>query len=251
MRCKNCGGELRIEDAFCPYCGTPNPDAAKHRKDMKDYRERFKKTESDVYKKTKKYSRLSIKVIIVSVLLVLVLIMLVLNTTHFAIATKIEKSQVTSQVDVHRKKLKEFEEKEQYLAFIEYYDVHSLYYASFDELGEFRSVEDVSFDYRSVLNDISNLLAREHLLYIDVSDSVNSLCDNVDKLYKDCVKDEYDTPEQWTPEHTKAIENMKEEINLIIRAVCHFSEEDMETFEALSLGKKQVMIEEGLGIGKE
>lgn len=29
MRCKVCGGNMKIEDAYCPFCGMKNPDAGK------------------------------------------------------------------------------------------------------------------------------------------------------------------------------------------------------------------------------
>lgn len=54
MRCKNCNGELRIEDEKCPYCSTVNKDAVLHRKNMKKYQKDYEETKSNLIKETKK-----------------------------------------------------------------------------------------------------------------------------------------------------------------------------------------------------
>lgn len=54
MRCRNCNGELRIEDEKCPYCGTVNKDAVLHRKNMKKYQKDYEETKSNLIKETKK-----------------------------------------------------------------------------------------------------------------------------------------------------------------------------------------------------
>lgn len=34
MKCKYCGGNLTLEQAYCPHCGRPNEEAEQHVKDM-------------------------------------------------------------------------------------------------------------------------------------------------------------------------------------------------------------------------
>lgn len=48
MKCKNCGGEVRLEDLHCPYCGSPNEEAMRHARDMQHYRKEFQQTSSQV-----------------------------------------------------------------------------------------------------------------------------------------------------------------------------------------------------------
>ena len=38
MKCKYCGGNLTLEQAYCPHCGRPNEEAAQHVKDMEHYK---------------------------------------------------------------------------------------------------------------------------------------------------------------------------------------------------------------------
>ena len=49
MKCKYCGGNLTLEQAYCPHCGRPNEEAAQHVKDMEHYKSNFEDTKSDVY----------------------------------------------------------------------------------------------------------------------------------------------------------------------------------------------------------
>ena len=52
MKCKYCGGNLTLEQAYCPHCGRPNEEAAQHVKDMEHYKSNFEDTKSDVYEVT-------------------------------------------------------------------------------------------------------------------------------------------------------------------------------------------------------
>ena len=48
MKCKNCGAPLNLNVKFCPNCGTPNEEAAKHIKDMENYGRKFNQTRNRV-----------------------------------------------------------------------------------------------------------------------------------------------------------------------------------------------------------
>ena len=54
MKCKYCGGNLTLEQAYCPHCGRPNEEAAQHVKDMEHYKSNFEDTKSDVYEVAEK-----------------------------------------------------------------------------------------------------------------------------------------------------------------------------------------------------
>ena len=49
MKCKYCGGNLTLEQAYCPHCGRPNEEAAQHVKDMEHYKSNFEDTKSVTY----------------------------------------------------------------------------------------------------------------------------------------------------------------------------------------------------------
>ena len=60
MKCKYCGGNLTLEQAYCPHCGRPNEEAAQHVKDMEHYKSNFEDTKSDVYKVAEKNTEINV-----------------------------------------------------------------------------------------------------------------------------------------------------------------------------------------------
>ncbi len=73
MKCKNCGAELGLEDAYCRYCGAPNEFAQKHIKDMQTYQRSYEQTERSVHRTTKAFAGTAIRAVILSILIVVAL----------------------------------------------------------------------------------------------------------------------------------------------------------------------------------
>lgn len=246
MKCRVCGGNMKIEDAYCPFCGMPNPDAVKHREDMKKYEKRFSKTEKEVISTARSYSVKSIKTVVILVLVIVVLIMFVLNVFHYDLAYAINENSIRKNADVYIEQLDEYEETEQYMAMAAYYDANNLYRV--DVFDEYKAVVNVAARYGYVMEELSSLLCREIIVYGDAETALEGLCEYVQWLYDECERKEYADPDQWTERHTESIENMKAEINLLIQTYCGFSDEEMVRFETASEARKQIMIEEAMGL---
>ena len=43
VNCKNCGAPLSLNDAFCPHCGTPNPEAQEHLRKLEALDQQFQR----------------------------------------------------------------------------------------------------------------------------------------------------------------------------------------------------------------
>ncbi len=54
VNCKNCGAPLSLNEAFCPHCGTPNPEAQEHLKKLRILDERFEDASREVAAEVKK-----------------------------------------------------------------------------------------------------------------------------------------------------------------------------------------------------
>ena len=77
MKCKYCGGNLTLEQAYCPHCGRPNEEAAQHVKDMEHYKSNFEDTKSDVYEVAEKNTEIMSHMIIITVLVILCVVVFV------------------------------------------------------------------------------------------------------------------------------------------------------------------------------
>ncbi len=103
MKCKRCGSNLEIDHEFCPYCGTPNQIARKHREDMKKYAGDYERTKETVVTKSRKTNRVSIRIAVISLTLAAIVGVVVygavsdsLRRNHFR---KEAKKEVDARVD--------------------------------------------------------------------------------------------------------------------------------------------------------
>ena len=85
MKCKYCGGNLTLEQAYCPHCGRPNEEAAQHVKDMEHYKSNFEDTKSDVYEVTEKNTEIMSHMIIITVLVILCVVVFVVSARSWSI----------------------------------------------------------------------------------------------------------------------------------------------------------------------
>ena len=70
VNCKNCGAPLSLEEAVCPHCGTPNPEAQEHLKKLAQLNSAFEQTQYEVVDEVKKNKRgYGVLVILVMVML--------------------------------------------------------------------------------------------------------------------------------------------------------------------------------------
>lgn len=85
MKCKYCGGNLTLEQAYCPHCGRPNEEAAQHVKDMEHYKSNFEDTKSDVYEVAEKNTEIMSHMIIITVLVILCVVVFVVSARSWSI----------------------------------------------------------------------------------------------------------------------------------------------------------------------
>ena len=85
MKCENCGGRISLEDEFCPSCGAVNRNAQKHIKDMRRYQSTFANVQQDVQEATKRYSEVTVRIIMIAVLLIMAVLfsLVAMNPTRF------------------------------------------------------------------------------------------------------------------------------------------------------------------------
>ena len=245
MKCKSCGANLRMEDEFCPNCGTVNSDAVRQSQDMQE----SVKAQRDVYHTAESSVPISNRAKVIVVLAGLWLLLIILNLSD--VGDSIKHKQIASRIEEHLAKLEELESAGEYHALYEYYSANRLY--SFDETKDFYRVYYASECYTDIEIRLCRLIMRDELNF-DTSDTEREiwyLCDSVEKLYERSVRDPHDSDERWSPEHTAAINDMKAEANLLLMTYCNISEEDMAVFETAGIVRKQILIEEGLGLYEE
>ena len=85
MRCKYCGGDIRLEDAYCSYCGKPNEHAARHAREMKAFRSDYEATKSGVQRTVHRFTGSSVRIALAAVLLIAIVLLLLLGGRAYSI----------------------------------------------------------------------------------------------------------------------------------------------------------------------
>lgn len=243
MRCKACNAPLSIEDEKCPYCGTPNPEAIKHRQDMKRFSGEFQQTRSSVLRATSENAGKYVRIVIICVMVVLLILSFLFLGFSWNISYTVTEWQAASNSEKYCAMLDEYEEEGDFLSFAALYDQKSLYGVPVFE--EYRHVYDAASHYNSIYGYLTTLLEEEHWEGAH-EDALEYLCESLDYYYEYLEREPY----EWLYEtgayeerHLEAVERITEKIENLLQLVFSISAEEMTAFREFSPAEKQVFIE--------
>ena len=120
MKCKNCGGEIRLEDLYCPYCGSPNEESIKHARDMQHYQNEFRQTKEDVIDRADRQSRSAVRIAVTAFLLLAIGVNIFLQANSYSIHRMWEEMQAKGNEDQYRQRIESFLEEEDYVGLSAY-----------------------------------------------------------------------------------------------------------------------------------
>lgn len=115
MKCKYCGGNLTLEQAYCPHCGRPNEEAAQHVKDMEHYKSNFEDTKSDVYEVAEKNTEIMSHMIIITVLVILCVVVFVVSARSWSIHRGLLQFDAGIRQSSYMKQMEQYLEDEDYI----------------------------------------------------------------------------------------------------------------------------------------
>lgn len=243
MRCKACNARLAIEDEKCPYCGTPNPDAIKHRQDMKHFSSEFHRVRSSVLRTTMENAGKSMRIVILCVMAVLLILSLVFLANSWNIASAVTKWQAAAKTEQYCAMLDHFEEEGDFLSFAALYDQRSLYGP--EEFEEYRHVYTAASNYSSIFGYITTLLEEEH--WEDAhKNALEFLCEAIDYHYEYLEREPYEWLYEtgaYAEKHLDAVKRITEKIENLLQMTFSITEEEMAAFKEYSSAEKQVFIE--------
>lgn len=248
MKCRYCGAPLKIEDEVCPYCHQVNPDAREHREKMKKFTGKYEQTRKDVYEKTRFFTGWTVRVTIISVLVVLNLIFFVIHGMSWEIVSWWAKMKANANSEKYEAMLSRLEEEGRYMELSRVFSENRLY--SVDKLEHFDAVQMTASQYACLYTDIMRyaVVDREQDEFPEwLAEEVS---DELEYLYRWMDEDRRWDEAQYTPEHLESMENMVQEIHLLLKTYWNIKEEDLEDFPEMSKVRRQIILEEGLGIGE-
>ena len=134
VNCKNCGAPLTLNDAFCPHCGTPNPEAQEHLKKLQQLDQRFEDASLEVAAEVKK-SRKGYGILLILVMLLLAnLVIFVMHGMTYDIAERVIASKM-SEAEI-KAKLDEFLDAGEYIEMDLFMNKFSLSYRDYEDYSK-------------------------------------------------------------------------------------------------------------------
>lgn len=253
MKCKYCGGNLTLEQAYCPHCGRPNEEAQQHVKDMEHYKSNFEDTKSDVYEVAQKNTEIMSHTVIITVLVILCALVFVVTVNSWGIHRGLVQLDSKIQHSKYEKQLEQYLADEDYLGFSAFCNRH--YIRAYDDgYEEYRLLVQTSSDYsyayqllmRAVTSEYPDQLANEISQLTDSYERIERVLHPTEEYAKKQLQ-------ELDEEKQQAIVRMEENLKVLYRTYFGMTEEKAENFGQMSKAQKTVFLEEKgevMGYGK-
>lgn len=249
MKCPNCGANLTIDDEVCSFCGVESPYAEKHREEMRHFTSDFNRTKSQVLEKTQSHSKFVAKVTLIAVMIVLNLIVWLLAADSYEVERFVINRRISANYQVHKEELNKLEEARNFTGFYVYYYENRLYYS--DLFEEYRAAYNVANNYEMVYNYMMELVTEDsENSYYDPEQRIEMLAQQIEYLYKYSIPQEYSDMTQYSEKHQEFMDAAVEQTEDLLQTYLNIPKEKLPEFRELSSARRQIMIEEGLGINE-
>lgn len=240
MKCKYCGGNLGLEDAFCPHCGKPNELAQKHVQDMQKYSGEFAETRENVYKTTRRFSGVAVRLIILAVLIVATFVMFLLANNAGTIVRDEKERVARKNADAYQEKIDEM-----------------IMEGDYRELADFVKANYINFwihEYDAYMRifDAAKMYsyAVQHMMEAQIpGDSTNVLnqigyfADTLPEFYRVTDPEGADA-EVDLPQTEQIIADMEENLNVLMKVYLGLTEEEIEAQKTMTNAKRTVFFQE-------
>jgi len=244
MKCKNCGGEIRLEDMYCPYCGRPNEEAHRHAADMEHYRRDYQNTKQDVIERAGAQSRRAMRFAAIALLIVAIGANIILQMNSFSLIRALEDSRIKKNIPAYTAKMDKYLEEEDYLGFASFCYNKSLSVYD-DPFKEYYIIYRVASNYRNAVMELMQLV--NHSRYSDIEHLAKYTSQYVQTFYEDLEPEKYTYYENYdTPFVQEHIEKMTEAMDSLCEAYLSMTPEEAKSLRNISTGSRLLLIEKGL-----
>lgn len=244
MKCKNCGGEIRLEDLYCPYCGTANTQARQHAVDMKKYQADFQQTKQDVTQRAGRESRRAVRIAAIAFLLLAIAANIFIQANSFMLNSILEEHRLSKNTEQLLQEADRYLDEEDYIGFSSYY--YKMRLGSYNKnYARYYPLYRVSQSYRYAAQQIMQLVNPRR--YSNIAHITKYTSEYIQSFYESLDPDNYsyyeDYESEWTQRH---IANMKESMEALLIAYLGMTSEEARSMPELSRGNRALLVERGL-----
>ena len=232
LNCKNCGAPLSLEDAVCPYCGTPNKEAKVHVDTLDKMNKDFKKAETEVIKEVKQTKKGYNLLVMIVLLLLANLVLVPFHTADYEIAEHINASKL--DVEEVKAQLDELLAEGDYSRFVA---VYNRYVVDYSEFRNYLSIFSNADTYQRIVKCVSNYFYEKD----PYDDPLVKACSYI-KDYKDDYaryqKYHYDED----PAIDEQIDKLNDEIDLYLKTYLKLTDEDLESIKDITASDLLILV---------
>ncbi len=234
LNCKNCGAPLSLNDAFCPHCGTPNPEAQEHIRKLQTLDHEFQMAQDEVHLEVKK-SRKGYGVLVSLVMVLLAnLILIPFHLASYDIADSIRISRMGDEEIQHT--LDTLLENGE---FAELYIFTNKYDLPYSKYAEYNRVAYLGSSYVNLIENLTNYLYNRN----NYTDPLVQVCRNITEF-----KSEYRYYLKWA-EDEKLIpyaNRLNSDFNAVAKEYLNLTDEDLLEAENMTDSALLVRVNERL-----
>ncbi len=240
VNCKNCGAPLSLNDAVCPHCGTPNPEAQEHLKKLAQLDRDYKKTKKEVAAEVRK-SKKGYGILVVLVMLLLAnLVLIGFHGASYGIADRIRASRMTDSEILSV--IESLEEEGEYIEMNIFMNKFDLPYSKYGDHAWLAYLADY---YQRLIDDMSDCLYMND----PYSDPLMKVCEDVisfkDEYVRTVRRDEMD------PAVMAHVERLNGEFDLFLKAYLKLNDEDIASIGDLSASQLLLLANERMNGNEE
>ena len=244
MKCPNCGGNISLEDRFCPFCGAPNTLAMQHAQDMAEYREDYEQTKQEVYAGQKRLSAVVVRVVVLVALIIACSVVLtLLDNGIYSIRRDRKAREAEKNIVEYTAVMDQYLAEGDYLEFHSFCEEHNLRFL--DAYSKYEPAIAAANDYTYCITYL--LTAEFPGPYDDRARYIGYMADSLDSFYKDRMDDFYGDAEdekETRAIYEKAHDGMQTQLERALVTYMGLTKEQAESLPTLSKAKRTVLIEE-------
>ena len=244
MRCKKCMHEIGPEEPRCPYCGTENPYAVQHQKNMKQFKRDYKKTRSEVISSAQKTRGLATRAAILIVLILGCIIITVITSLNYTDPDPNEANRRDAEKHAaeYASEAEEFLKRGEYTEFVSFMYAHNLHDIAWDKADHLVSVNYVAQEYYECIEHMEEIILRStDPDYFDGLDTdIRNFCMYVDGFYEVL---EVQRNRKKSEKYHAYMDDMDAELRAAMRTYFSMDDRALEEFLSKSEAQKAVILE--------
>lgn len=245
MKCDFCGGALSLENEYCPHCGRPNPHARQHIEDMRRYEGEFERTKKYVYDKTKTYTQVVVRMIILAALVILSVGLYVLADNAYSLLRDRERNKSDKKFNEYSQILDGYLEEENFRAFVSFCEARNLEPYQGAYAAKYQRVIWISRYYVYLMDYLSDYAFPKSYT---TQQQAKWVADEMEYFYQYLDQDpaDYYMEVEDNPLVAQALDRMDKNIEQFLMVYCGFTGEEAHSMREMSSARRQLLLEEKL-----